>query len=236
MAIPKKIFQTYVTQDVPQLVREEIDSFMGLNPDFDYVLFTDEDMDSYVNDTFDSDITSCYNRLNIAAAKADFWRYLVLYKEGGVYLDIDATILVPLSTFIDDEDEAIISAETWKNLYVQWALMFDKDHPILERVIHVVLRNVKHNNYSSVHATTGPRAFSQAVNAVHSSNFGAKPYWEDMNADTDCRHSCDTFSYRFYGKKWNGVLQHKFPGHKCLYENISDWRKDQKEVSLLVDE
>ena len=42
-------------------------------------------MDKYVNDNFPGEIADCYNRIQIIVAKVDFWRYLILYKEGGIY-------------------------------------------------------------------------------------------------------------------------------------------------------
>lgn len=66
-------------------------------------------MDRFVNTHFTGIIADSYNRLNIIVAKVDFWRYLVLYKYGGVYLDMDSSIDVPLDTLINEEDEAIIT-------------------------------------------------------------------------------------------------------------------------------
>ena len=40
----------------------------------------------------DETILKCYDSLNIGAAKADFWRYLILYKTGGIYIDVDSMI------------------------------------------------------------------------------------------------------------------------------------------------
>ena len=90
-------------------------------------------MDKFVNDNFKGEIADCYNKLNIIVAKVDFWRYLVLYKYGGVYLDMDSSIERPLHELINDEDEAIITAEGNPHLYVQWALIFSKHHPILKK-------------------------------------------------------------------------------------------------------
>jgi mannosyltransferase OCH1-like enzyme len=58
-------------------------------------------------------------------AKADFWRYLVLYKYGGVYIDIDSSIDVPLDSFINGGDCAILSSECGRETFTQWALIFD---------------------------------------------------------------------------------------------------------------
>ena len=88
-------------------------------------------MDNFVNDHFKGEIAECYNKLNIIVAKVDLWRYLILYKYGGVYLDMDSSIEKPLDELIQENDAAIITVEGNQNLYVQWALIFSKQHPIL---------------------------------------------------------------------------------------------------------
>ena len=48
-----------------------------------------------------------YDRLQIGAAQADLWRLLVLHKFGGVYLDIDAHQIWPLSCVLGTETEEL---------------------------------------------------------------------------------------------------------------------------------
>ena len=90
-----------------------------MNSEYSYYLYDDNDMDNFVNENFSGEIVECYNKLNIIVAKVDFWRYLVLYKYGGIYLDMDSNIEKSLNELINDEDEAIITAEGCPGLYVR---------------------------------------------------------------------------------------------------------------------
>lgn len=83
-----------------------------MNPEYVHKIYIDEEMDVFVNENFPGDIANCYNRLNIIVAKVDFWRYLVLYKFGGIYLDMDSSINYPLKYLINMNDEAIITIES----------------------------------------------------------------------------------------------------------------------------
>lgn len=118
--IEKNIFQSWYTVNLHPLVQKKIDFMKKSNPEYTYNLYTDDDMDNFVNEYFKGEIAECYNRLNIIVAKVDFWRYLVLYKYGGIYLDMDSSIEKPLNELIKDDDDAIITAEGNPNLYVQW--------------------------------------------------------------------------------------------------------------------
>ena len=47
-----------------------------------------------------------------------------------------------ISNFLKEDDKALITAETNPELFVQWALFFEKNHPILERTISKVVENI----------------------------------------------------------------------------------------------
>lgn len=54
-----------------------------------------------------------YHQINPAAgaAKADIWRYAVLWTYGGMYIDDDSDMMVPLDNMIEPKDELVISTE-----------------------------------------------------------------------------------------------------------------------------
>jgi hypothetical protein len=53
-----------------------------------YYLYNDADCRAFIRSEFPPDVVAAYDRLIPTAFKADLWRYCVLYKFGGVYLDI----------------------------------------------------------------------------------------------------------------------------------------------------
>jgi mannosyltransferase OCH1-like enzyme len=59
-----------------------------MNPDFDFVLMDDEQCRDFIRDNFDKKTLEAYDSLVPGAYKADLWRYCILYKYGGIYLDI----------------------------------------------------------------------------------------------------------------------------------------------------
>jgi mannosyltransferase OCH1-like enzyme len=86
--IPLKIFQTWETKDIPGHMKESISVIIKDNPEFEYFLFDDTDCRNYIEKHYDSDVLGAYDSLVPGAYKADLWRYCVLYKEGGIYIDI----------------------------------------------------------------------------------------------------------------------------------------------------
>lgn len=211
MAIPKQIFQTFKTKKLPLITRYYIWNMKRKNPEYLYFFYDDEDIERFITEEFPPQYIKNYNKLTIGAAKADFFRYAILYKKGGVYLDIDSTVTKPLRQLIKEEDKAVISRERHENLYVQWGLIFDKNHPFLKKVLELMLDNIENHRYpNDVHATTGPTVFSEGIRQA-------------LKEDPEIPYTL------FDGIEFRGYLKFKYKlGKFFLYKNKSQhWKKLQ---------
>lgn len=86
--IPLHIYQTWHTKKMPPKMKQCVESVKLQNPEFTHHLFDDDDCRNYIKKNFDGDILNAYDKIIPSAYKADLWRYCVLYKEGGIYMDI----------------------------------------------------------------------------------------------------------------------------------------------------
>ena len=233
--IQKNIFQSWYTKELHPLIQEKIDGIKKLNPEYSYHLYNDNDMDIFVNEHYNGLISECYNKLNIIVAKVDFWRYLVLYKYGGIYLDMDSTIEKPLNELIRSTDEAIITAEGNPNLYVQWALIFSKGHPILKKTIDLVVSNIQNNSYpNDIHKMTGPTVYTKAINSVHMELYDNEIInHNQINKYTDIEYKANNIVYRLYGIDYNLYFCFRHNLTYLLYNNKKHWTREQKEKCLL---
>lgn len=233
--IPKNIFQSWHTRVLHPQIQKYIDEMKEQNPEYSHKIYTDSEMDSFVNENFKGTIANCYNRLNIIVAKVDFWRYLILYKYGGVYLDMDSYINKPLSELIKDNDECIITAEKNPNVFVQWALIFNKGHPILQLLIELIVSNIKNNKYpNDIHKMTGPTVFTQAINLVHMNNNGKNVRHNLIHNNFDMTFKCRNSSYRIYSTDYNGYFIFKHENSNLLYSSKKHWKEEEKDKSLLL--
>lgn len=218
MAIPKQIFQTFKTKRLPLITRYHVWNMKRKNPEYLYFFYDDKDIEKFITEEFPSRYIENYNKLTIGAAKADFFRYAVLYKKGGVYLDIDSTITQPLRKLIQENDQAVISRERHDNLYVQWGLIFDKNHPFLKKVLELMLDNIENHRYpNNIHATTGPTVFSEGIRQV-------------LQEDPDISYTL------FDGIEFRGYLQFKYKlGKFFLYRNRSQhWKNLQTTQDIIA--
>jgi mannosyltransferase OCH1-like enzyme len=92
--IPRLIHQTAKTRDIPRKWREYQAKVQQLHPDWSYRLWTDEDNLAFVRTEF-PEFLHTFQRLPKNIMRADVIRYLLLYKLGGLYLDLDYEMLKP---------------------------------------------------------------------------------------------------------------------------------------------
>lgn len=233
--IEKNIFQSWHTKKLHPLVQQKINNFKQMNPDYTYFLYDDNDIDDFVNEHFNGEIAECYNKLNIIVAKVDFWRYLVLYYHGGIYLDMDSNIEKPLDELIKEQDQAIITAEGNPKLYVQWGLILSKEHPILKKTIELICNNIKNNCYpNDIIKMTGPFVYTKAINEIHKELFNNIINHGDIKRDTDITYESNNISYRLYGIDYSSYFCFRHNLNHLLYNNKKHWRQEEKEKSLLI--
>jgi mannosyltransferase OCH1-like enzyme len=86
--IPLNIFQTWYTKEIPSKMVETVNLIKKQNPEFKHYLYDDNECMEFIKDNFPPDVLNAYDSLIPGAYKADLWRYCILYKKGGIYLDV----------------------------------------------------------------------------------------------------------------------------------------------------
>ncbi|MEJ7557206.1 MAG: glycosyltransferase [Pedobacter sp.] len=164
MAIPNIIHQTFKSQNLPWITRWHISRFRKNNPEFTYEFYDDERIRQFLRTEYSSSVLALYDKIQIGAAKADFFRYAVLNIKGGVYLDIDSSIPGKLKDLILPDDVAVISIENNSPCYIQWALIYAAGHPFLKKTLELMFENIRLNKHPhNVHHMTGPTVYTNAV-------------------------------------------------------------------------
>lgn len=192
MTIPKIIHQTFSDTQLPAILRGNIARLKALNPTWEYRFYDDDDMSRFIVANYDSRILDCFNRLNpeYGAARADLFRYLLMYKFGGVYLDIKSSLHISLDTVLRADDHYLLSYwqngrgeafEGWtlnfpelrhiaRGEFMQWHIVAAPEHPFLKAVIDAVLKNIECYQHGvhgvgkmGVVRVTGPIAYTLAI-------------------------------------------------------------------------
>lgn len=190
--IPTVIHQTYYSKtDLPMPLQENISHIQQLNPDWEYRLYDDTDIEAIIQQHYGQDILDIYRLIDPAygAARADLFRYLLIYAEGGVYLDMKSTTTRSLNEVLLPDDRYILSkwddgkycawglhpelAGIERGEFQQWHVIAAAGHPFLRAVIQQVLHNILHYDtiavgvgFKGVIRTTGPIPYTATIEAL----------------------------------------------------------------------
>jgi len=161
-AIPRIIHQTFYDRALPPELQANVDSLRARNPDWEYRFYDDADMLSFVRHEYGAAVLDKFERINpgYGAARADLFRYLLMYKVGGLYLDIKSSATRPLSSVIRADDRLLLS--NWDALdgsrtgwgdhyelrgiaageFQQWFIACAPGHPCMKAVLDTVIANL----------------------------------------------------------------------------------------------
>lgn len=86
---PKIIHQTYKNKSLTNLYISCQKSVKHFFNDYTYLFYTDSDMESFMNSFDPTFKLNVFDKLPTKIMKIDTFRYCLLYKLGGVYVDLD---------------------------------------------------------------------------------------------------------------------------------------------------
>jgi mannosyltransferase OCH1-like enzyme len=151
--IPFHIYQTWHTKnDLMPCMQKAIARIQTMNPEFHHHLFDDKDCRKFMEEEMADipGVLEAYDDLIPGAYKADLWRYCILYRRGGIYLDIKFT---PCDGFkfmelVDNEYFVLDRADLIGRPAIYNALMVAKaGNTELKRCIEKLVDNVRNRNY-----------------------------------------------------------------------------------------
>lgn len=97
--IPLQLFQT--ARDFSRdYSYKHLNSWRKVNPDLRIFRYTDDEMDRYVQAHMSEHVIKAYHMMPLPVLKADYFRYIVILVEGGIYSDSDTECLKPVREWI----------------------------------------------------------------------------------------------------------------------------------------
>ncbi len=192
--IPKIIHQAMLFNDLTFELIDNIKKIKALNPNWEYRFYDANDAENFIRTNYCKKILDTYNSINpnYGAAKYDLFRYLVMYKVGGVMLDIKSTMNSPLDQVLQTNDKYLLSQ--WPNRLGEdyqgwgfwdilkhvpggeinlWYIISVPQNPLIKATIERVLSNLE--NYTpkkygvglyGTLLTTGPIVYTLAINPL----------------------------------------------------------------------
>lgn len=110
-SIPRKIVQFWDNPEPSLEIRKICQSWIDLNPEYEYQLFSLDTAISFLEEHYDDRVIEAFANCDQPATQADFFRLAYLNKMGGFYADVDDLCLQPLDSIVNIKPELVILQE-----------------------------------------------------------------------------------------------------------------------------
>eukprot|EP00976_Prorocentrum_cordatum_P034087 693256-Prorocentrum_minimum.AAC.36 len=174
--IPQWIHQTCKSKHLSNDTHTVCHTWIQKHPDFRYTLYDDHDITRFLNRYFNARVCNTFARIVNGSLKADFFRYCVLYVHGGVYVDIDISCVVPLTSagIVDFDTDELVTASDYqerdtqppnrdyrRDTVYQAFLCAKPHHPFMQYMINYMCHVMSHDLYRyDIFRIGGPQAFA----------------------------------------------------------------------------
>jgi mannosyltransferase OCH1-like enzyme len=204
--IPRVVYQCFKTNKITDRISNIIERNKSMCPDFEFKFYDDDMCEEFIKNNFESDIYEAYKKINprLGAMKSDFWRYCILFKNGGIYIDIKILFKINFADIVKDKcilDLPHDDYEIWRKgnpTYEQYLLIFPKEHEYLSSMIKTMTSNILNEYRPVIYRSptsvtkqkilqiTGPDAFSKIIKSLPQNHTNIN-YYDIIYNDSDAR-------------------------------------------------
>lgn len=177
--IPFVIYRTWKNNNLNEQFKHAWETTDKNNPEFKQILYTDVDVNNFINEFKYPGLKEAYNRINprFGAAKADLFRYAILFRYGGFYMDIKTYTKCSIKDKLGNNDSFLLSK--WEGIkyrgdadvfgtegytfaeksgeWEQYWLACESNHPIMKAILDKCIQNINHPNTNKLltHSISG---------------------------------------------------------------------------------
>ena len=130
------LYQCYHNKKyIPNKVYDNVKKYAS---NYNHLIFDDDECLDYIKNNYDDKVLETYNKLENKAHKADLFRYCILYKEGGLYMDIKVELIKDISNLFDPN--ILTTCFRKKNIF-NGIISTPKNNPLLLELINYMVDN-----------------------------------------------------------------------------------------------
>jgi hypothetical protein len=219
--IPRHIFQTW--KDGPKTPEMEaaISTFKA-QEGYKHNCLTDEQCVTFLQDEFGERFSNAYKVLVPGAYRADFWRYCVLFKYGGVYADAKTTLFRNLDEILRPHDELVLVRDIPSQCLLNGFIACTPGHTLIAIVLALTLERIEKRHYGvDPLDITGPHIFGRAFCR-----------WKQQVEDTMTLTPGYTSTMQILGRSEDGLYIVSPEGERLMQKEYPSYYKNDMDVRI----
>lgn len=159
--IPPLIHMVWLGSPLPERCKEMLESWKKFHPTWMVKLWTDADVEAFKLENL-----RAFKAAKNYGEKSDIWRYEILYRFGGLYVDTDFECLRPFDQIHKSCELFAGIAYTTNPLLYNGMIGVVPRHPIIRMCIDTIKRGPGDQNNDKIMQRTGPDHFTRCFNAL----------------------------------------------------------------------
>lgn len=172
--IPKIIHQTWKNSNLCDDFTKWSNSWKNMNPDYIYKFYTDRDIFKFIHTNYPQYL-DLYEFLT-GIEKIDFFRYLIIYHQGGIYIDMDCECLRPLDDLFKTYGQTkLITGYEYNSednqQYLQWFIASPSKNSVLLDLVNEIqyrsyfkwFKSLVLSENDLVYWLTGPQLYTEVL-------------------------------------------------------------------------
>jgi mannosyltransferase OCH1-like enzyme len=208
---------TLHTNKIPDKYNEFIGTWKKNAPDLEIKIWFYNDILQFIKNNFEDNILQFFINMDQVICKCDFARFLIIYKYGGIYSDLDFYCRKNIYSIIKDKNyflvpEPIEHQKDYKEKLVYNGIFaFAPNHPFVKGYINHIYDNYKPiKTNGDVIKITGPAAlgdyYSKNSHDIKLDNYClVTPYTKFQTESEECFDPKSSYTYTNWneGSNWN---------------------------------
>jgi GR25 family glycosyltransferase involved in LPS biosynthesis len=216
-----KIMQTYNNNEISLFRHYSICTILNYIPDIKYIFFDENDRIKYLENNYI--YSYLYNKLNVYSYKADLFRAIYIYENGGLYLDCKNILYTHIHYLLNKNECYVLDLEN--RICNGFIYCNYKNNHNIKNYILEILYNIHNSLYlNSSLEITGPELFKKYIhNQIYLKNTFHNIWNNSFLLDINTHKIIIKNSYPSYYEENNylntihyGILYEK----KLVYNNI----------------
>jgi hypothetical protein len=168
--IPLKLHLFWHDKTLPPKMQQNVELLRETNPEFEVVVYDNEMAREYIKAHFLGEVLRAYDTLIPISFKSDLFRYCVVYKEGGIYLDIKFEPINGFKLMHFVKYRQVWASEA-TNVANTGIIVSVPGNPILRRAIDMIKYNVANRIMGQwPSSATGPALLTNAFLSISGKN------------------------------------------------------------------
>jgi mannosyltransferase OCH1-like enzyme len=226
--IPKIIHQTWKTLNIPDEWKDAVESCKNQHKDYKHIIWSHEMMESFVKKEY-PDFYNVYMAYPYDIQRCDAFRYLVLYKYGGIYLDMDVICKKKIDSILE-YDLVLTKSLNVENSYTNSFYMVIPNHPFIKFCIDNLPDYVNSYKYFGKHwhvmNSTGPNFLTNMIKKYGEKNIknlyilNNKEYAGDCTVCNESTCKGGIYFSHTIGQSWNSWDSLFYNFLLCNYKKI----------------